>query len=258
MAVKEKFRNPFEPSEFIGLFSDSKPTKSIQYPDSNVLPFSTFIEKDGTGKVIGFYIYDGVAWNAKNAENAIGDIESGIATNGSKTTIADTSKNIGTNIFAGTIAKIIIAGVSYLRSVASNTADTITIAALPGAVASAVINNGVNGEVTIVRETDGDVAYEVEVVVSAGNNMALSASFADGMLTVYLGTDAEGVADNAKNTGTLVAAVISDVPDFNATLTGSEGVVAVTENAIPFTGGVDAVVVGVGCEYHIKRAISAT
>jgi hypothetical protein len=258
MAVKEKFRtNPSMPSEFIGLFGDTKPTKSIQYAGVDVLPLSTYTETDGNGKVIGFYIYDGSAWNAK--ENVVGAIECGIATGGSKTTIVDSVKNFGTNILSGAIAKVRVNGIEYLRSIASNTADTITIATLPGAAAGAVYGDAGGGQVTIACVEEGEAGnlYTLEVVLSPGQDAALSASLLESVLTVFLGTDAEGLADNAKNTGTLVAAAIGDVPGFDATMTGSGGVVAETENPVLFTGGIDAVPVAAGCEYQIKSAISA-
>lgn len=64
MAIKEKYRfNALEPSEFIMDAAEQKPIKSIQFPDQDVLPFSTLIVVNGTGLVIANWIFDGARWN---------------------------------------------------------------------------------------------------------------------------------------------------------------------------------------------------
>jgi len=64
MAVKEKYRfNKATPSEFIGLSTDAKPTKSIQHLDDDVLPLSEFTEVDGAGTIVDWWVYDGTTWN---------------------------------------------------------------------------------------------------------------------------------------------------------------------------------------------------
>jgi len=62
--VKEVHRfNKLTPSEFIGLSTDVKPTKSIQWTDQDVLPLSEFTEVDGAGNIVDVWIHDGTQWN---------------------------------------------------------------------------------------------------------------------------------------------------------------------------------------------------
>ena len=180
-------------------------------------------------------------------------LDIGEATGGSKTTIIDTSKDWETDMFAGHNAKVTVAGIDYYRTVASNTADAITINALPGASASAIIGTPGTAEVTItvVAEGVGGNEYTAEVVEAPGDDDNLSASLTGLVLTVYLGKTG-GVLDGAKNTATLVAAAIDQISEFTAEMTGSGGVVPVAE-AVSFTGGIAVVTVTAGSEYQIMR-----
>jgi hypothetical protein len=61
------------------------------------------------------------------------NVDTGTATGGTQTTLVDTSKNWAVNMWANAICQVKLAdGIEYLRVIASNTADTLTIAALPG------------------------------------------------------------------------------------------------------------------------------
>jgi len=60
----------------------------------------------------------------------IGD-ESGYATGGSQTTLVDSGKGWAVNVWQSSLIQITVGGVLYSRIVASNTSDTITLAALP-------------------------------------------------------------------------------------------------------------------------------
>jgi hypothetical protein len=158
-------------------------------------------------------------------------------------------------MFKNTIAEVTVGETTYFRTISGNTSDTITIATLPGDKARARLGSVEAGEVTIVCANAGvgGNEYEVEVVLSSGQNMELSASLTDLMLTVYLGTNAEGLADNSKNTATAIAAKIDEIAEFTATMTGAGGVIAVTENPIPFTGGTAVVAVSAGDKYRINE-----
>ena len=180
--------------------------------------------------------------------------DGGIATGGSKTTIVDTTKDFVTNMFTGNIAKVNISGKEYYRTVASNTATTLTIATLPGASATAKIGETGTSEVTITVVAEGIEGneYSVEVVEAPGTNDNLSASLTGDVLTVYLGKTSDSL-DNTKNTGTLVASAIDALPEFTAVLTGSGGVVPVTVNPVEFSGGIATVRPTVGTLYQIMR-----
>ena len=64
-------------------------------------------------------------------------VDTGTATGGSQTTIIDTAKNWEANIWVDAVAEVVIGGIHYLRLVTANTADTVTINALPAGVACA-------------------------------------------------------------------------------------------------------------------------
>jgi hypothetical protein len=60
--------------------------------------------------------------------------DSGTATGGSNTTIVDTGKNWGVDMWQNATVHVIHGEVEYVRLCSSNTADTLTIAALPAGV----------------------------------------------------------------------------------------------------------------------------
>ncbi len=61
-------------------------------------------------------------------------LDSGTATGGSNITLADTTKNWGINMWEDAILAVEIGGIEYHRHITSNTADTITMDALPALV----------------------------------------------------------------------------------------------------------------------------
>jgi len=168
----------------------------------------------------------------------------GTATGGTSTTIQDTTKNFTTNMLAGKLIRLFSGSNEFIRSIVSNTANTFTTAELSAAVAaSAVIGDAYDYEVTIVVAAAGNDGnkYTADVVSGEGADVDLSAVLADNIITVTLGTDAEGALDAAKNTGTLVAAAINALAQFTASVTGADGSKPFTTNSsISFSGGMDA------------------
>jgi hypothetical protein len=65
-------------------------------------------------------------------------VDAGIATGGSNTTVTDTAKSWEADCWKNALVEVVVAGVHYLRFASGNTADTITIAALPGGVTVAL------------------------------------------------------------------------------------------------------------------------
>jgi hypothetical protein len=117
----------------------------------------------------------------------------GLATGGSVSTLVDTSINIPDDILIGKIIRMFIDGVEFVRTITDNTADTITFADLVAKVAAqAVIENAGGGKVTITAVPEGAYANDYKVVVQQGEGASAEtvASFADGVLTIILGTDA--------------------------------------------------------------------
>lgn len=105
--------------------------------------------------------------------------------------------------------------------------------------ATAEIGSGTNGKVTIsasnVKTTD-----VVSVVVATDANANLSVAYANGKLTITLGTGATGgIADSAKNTAALIATAIKSVDGFTATAsgTGASSITTATSSDVAFTDG---------------------
>lgn len=67
-------------------------------------------------------------------------LTSGIATGGSNTTLEDNTKAWGINMWEDAILAVEIGGIEYYRHIVSNTADTLTIDALPALVVVAAGN----------------------------------------------------------------------------------------------------------------------
>lgn len=131
-------------------------------------------------------------WPVKMIENSI---LWGRASEGTTTTLKDDAKNIGTDLLKNKLIKVIVDGIEYVRTISSHTADTFTFDALVSAVAAkAVLDNTTagGGKVTITADPAGTYAnaYTVETVKGEGESAETEASFADGVLTLTLGTGA--------------------------------------------------------------------
>jgi hypothetical protein len=61
----------------------------------------------------------------------VADTCGGVATSGSATTLADTSKNFDTDVVKSKVVAVEIDGVNYYRTIISHTADTLTFVTLP-------------------------------------------------------------------------------------------------------------------------------
>jgi hypothetical protein len=97
--------------------------------------------------------------------------------------------------FVDNYIKFTLDGIQYVRKITDNTVDTFTFAALVTAVAAkAVLDNTATGggKVTITADPAGTYAnsYSVVAVKGEGENADTKASFADGVLTLTLGTGA--------------------------------------------------------------------
>ena len=94
------------------------------------------------------------------------------------------------------------------------------------------IGAGQNGQVTVLSTgVIGEEAnvFTMQVVAGSGASKALAAAFSNNLLTVTLGTAANGTLDNTKNTAKLVAEKIATVPGFTASYSGDGStVIAIT------------------------------
>lgn len=179
----------------------------------------------------------------------------GEASGGSATTIVDNTKNITTDLVKTKTLILVKNGKTYVRAISANSVDTFTVATIEAAVAAeAVIFPGYDHEITVTNDTAGAAGNvgSVDVVAGEGANVALGAVLSSDVITVTLGTDAEGALDAAKNTGTLITAAIDAIAGFGATLTGSDGdSVATSTGSILFSGGYDAYGARDGDKYWI-------
>jgi hypothetical protein len=109
-------------------------------------------------------------------------------------------------------------------------ADNIQAKRTTAKAASLVVNNVTNATLTVTASATGAAGNALQVRIVTGApalDGALAAAKSGNVITVTLGTDGAGVLDNAKNTGTLVAAVLDALDDIACTTSGSgAGVVA--------------------------------
>jgi len=94
--------------------------------------------------------------------------------------------------------------------------------------ASTTIGSGDDGVITITSLDDITTDKSIEVVVATEVSEEMSVSYATDKITVTLGTDSEGVADDTVNTATLIAAEINKLSGFTASVSGS-GETAISE-----------------------------
>lgn len=110
---------------------------------------------------------------------------------------------------------------------------------------SIAIGSGDNGTITIVDLTK--TSLSIKAVLGQGNNVALSAAYADGLVTITLGTNESGVADATKNTATLIAAAINAIEGKTWTATASGTGATAISAAIAETAFVGFEVDGTPC-----------
>lgn len=104
--------------------------------------------------------------------------------------------------------------------------------------ATAIIGDPAVATITVTCETPGleGEKYKIIVVTTEEADVELSAELEDDLITVTLGTNEEGLPDDAKNTAALVATEIAKIEGFTAEASGS-GVIAAIEEPVSFTGG---------------------
>jgi hypothetical protein len=102
--------------------------------------------------------------------------------------------------------------------------------------ATRTLGSGGNGTVTVTADTRGQSGTALSSVVTTGvgNDVALSAAIASNIVTVTLGTDSGGVADDTKNTAVLAAAVIDALTGVSAAASGNGSGVIPTSTSTPF------------------------
>lgn len=112
--------------------------------------------------------------------------------------------------------------------------------------ATGSIGSGANGVVTATVDAAGAAGnlFTIRSVLGVGNDVALSAAINSGAITVTLGTDGAGVADDTKNTATLVAAAVDALAGVTAAASGSGATPVPVTSAVTFSGGHDVLKLG--------------
>lgn len=192
-----------------------------------------------------------------NLDVAMSDvIDQGVATSGTSTTLTDSAKNFEAGIIVDTTVQITVGTVEYYREVTSCTGNVLGFATLGDAVsATAVVGEAAAGQVTVTVAAEGVAgnSYQIELVNGVGVDQPVSAALVGSMLTVTLGTDVNGDPDPAKNIGMAVRDAVDALPEFTAAMTGAGGQIGPTVEPVQFAGGLDAVEVGAGTVYRIRK-----
>lgn len=110
--------------------------------------------------------------------------------------------------------------------------------------ATAIIGDPDGATITVTCETPGleGEKYKIIVVNAEEADADLSAELEDNLITVTLGTDAEGEPDDDKNTATLVATEIATIQGFTAEASDDgSGIISAFSDDEPlqFSGGMD-------------------
>ena len=152
------------------------------------------------------------------------NIESGIATGGSQTTLVDITKSLAVDIWKGAFIEIVINEVSYIRTVVSNTATTITFATLPGVI-TVVSGNAYNIKLPATTTTisDGsDVALgaKADAPSTYSSNSASAISLLKGVVS-YLENSVSRNSNEELNVNTVEIASGVSTSGSKTTLTDS-------------------------------------
>ena len=104
--------------------------------------------------------------------------------------------------------------------------------------ASTTIGSGDNGIVTVIALNDISTTKKIKAVVATDVSAKLNVAYTSNIITITLGTDATGAADDTKNTATLIAKAIDELDGFSAIASGTGATpiqAAINEKA--FTAG---------------------
>jgi hypothetical protein len=178
----------------------------------------------------------------------------GVATGGTETTLVDSAKDFGIDMFQNKILKIYMGDYYAYRLISGCIADTLTFATLGDATsAHAIVGDESGGQVTIRCIENGAVPYSVEVIAGTGESSEESISFANNILTITTSTDAMGVPMDimAGNIHSMVTNTVGINEIFTADIDFVAGSVSLTIEPIAFSGGSIAVVVEEGFAYWI-------
>jgi len=120
---------------------------------------------------------------------------------------------------------------------------TIALGTDAGTAASVTIGEDGDGQIGLTFKQVGDLTGSAYVALNAGENKPVTLAWDGESLAIGLGTDAGGLADDTKNTATLIAAQINlELGEVFTATEAAAGVVDVTAESAIFAGGVDPVV----------------
>lgn len=97
------------------------------------------------------------------------------------------------------------------------------------------------GPIKITCDSPGSVIYSVIVTNATEESADLSAEFNNNLIAITLGTNEEGLPDDAKNTASLVAAEIAKLDGFSVEVAEEEEseIITPTVKPVKFTGGTE-------------------
>ena len=212
-----------------------------------------------TGRMLGEQEVINVADKINEISNApVGiTVIKGIATGGSSTTIVDDTKDFTPNMLTDSWVKMLVSDKEYVREVSSNGANTITIPIIePAVAASCQLFYDYDYAIGVNYDVAGAAGNTKRIIVTAETgegheNVNLGAVLADGIITVTLGTDANGALDAAKNEAILVAGAIDAITNFTSIPLATESEPVVTYCDIGLSGGADAYGASEGTVYEV-------
>ncbi len=117
---------------------------------------------------------------------------------------------------------------------------TITLGTDAGTAASTTIGEAGDGQIGLTFKQVGDLAGSAYVALNTGADKFVTLAWDGESLAIGLGTDADGLADDTKNTAALIAAQINtELGDVFTATEAAAGVVDVTAESAVFVGGAD-------------------
>lgn len=119
--------------------------------------------------------------------------------------------------------------------------DNLTAKRTTAKAAVCVPNAVSNATLTVTAATAGWAgnAISIKAVVAGSINAALAAAIANNVITITLGTDGAGAADDTKNTGTLVAAEVDALTEVTCATSGTGAGIVAAFAQQSLTGGHD-------------------
>lgn len=189
----------------------------------------------------------------------------GNATGGTDTTLIDTTKNFEADILNGTTAIISVDGIDYYREIIGSVGNTFTFSSLyPGVAAFVTLTGSAGASIGIRCKDVGVVGNSYKIILEEGTGVSSDSAVAwdagTTTLTITSSTDGDGNPEGIMpgNLELLFAGVpaVDALFSVDDDFTGGTPLDLVASPGASFTGGIDAVEVGAGAAYEIRRKVA--